>query len=434
VLYWGKFLRRWDRDSVFGALRGRDFRLFWTGAFISNIGSWIQAIALSWLVFQVTNSAFALGAVNFAGSVPILLFSLIGGVYVDRADRRRVLLVTQVLALLLAMILAALTFANMANITDILVIVLLTGIVMAVNAPAWQAFIVDIVDQGDLPTAIALNSTQFNLSRVAGPSVAGLLLAAIGAAGCFLLNGLSFIAVVGALLVIRPRKAKRRGEEGSVWRRLMIGLEYAWRHPILNSIIVLTSVMSVFGFPYAVLMPVMAQDVLGLGADGYGALMAATGVGAIIGSLTATSWARRFPRGRLMLLTQLGFAMSVVSFSLSRTFIHAIVSLIALGFFMIVYMTVANTAIQIITPDVLRGRVMSIWTLVSFGFTPIGSLIAGSIAQTWNAPLALGFGGVVCAIAALATALLSPTFRALPAGNNPEIPAGPAGVKPAGAD
>ncbi len=419
---------------MFGALRGRDFRLFWTGAFISNIGSWIQSIALSWLVYQVSNSAFALGAVNFAGSMPILLFSLIGGVYVDRIDRRRVLLITQTLALVFAMLLAAMTFANVAQISYILTIVLLTGIVMAVNSPAWQAFIVDIVDPNDLPTAIALNSTQFNLSRVAGPSIAGLLLATIGAAGCFFLNGLSFVAVLVALLVIRPRPIKRRAEEGGVWRRLKVGLDYAWYHPILNSLIVLTSVMAIFGFPYAVLMPVMAQAVLGLGADGYGALMAATGIGAIIGSLTAASWGRRFPRGRLMLTAQLAFAVSVVSFSMSRSFVVAAVSLIALGFFMIVYMTVANTAIQIMTPDALRGRVMSIWTLVSFGFTPIGSLIAGGIAQQWGAPLALGFGGAVCAFAALAIALLSPTFRALPAGNNPEIPPGPAMAQPEGAD
>lgn len=416
---------------MFGALRGRDFRLFWAGAFVSNIGSWIQSIALSWLVFQLTNSSFALGLVNFASTVPILLFSLIGGVYVDRTDRRRLLMITQTLLLVLAIALAAISFAGIARLEYIIIITLLSGTVLAANSPAWQAFIVDLVDAKDLPTAIALNSTQFNLSRVAGPSVAGILLAIIGAAGCFFINGLSYLAVIIALIFIRPRQAAQKLDDGSVWNRLWAGLTYTIRDPVVNSIIALTSVMTVFGFPYAVLMPVMAQDVLGVGADGYGAMMAATGVGAIIASLIVASWGQRFARGQILLFSEMGFAIVLVAFSMSRVFALSAVLLALLGFCMIIYMTTANTAIQMLTPNDLRGRVMSIWVLVSFGFSPIGSLLSGAVAQQWGAPLALGIGGVICAIAAISTALFRPALRQLPVSLPPEPTSRPSPITPA---
>lgn len=410
---------------MFGALRSRDFRLFWSGAFISNIGSWIQSIALSWLVLQLTSSPFALGVVNFASTAPVLALSLVGGDYADRTDRRRLLFVTQSLLLILAIALAAITFAGVVRVSDIVAIALLTGIVTALNGPAWQAFIVDLVEPKDLPTAIALNSTQFNLSRVAGPSIAGVLLALINAAGCFLINGLSFLAVVGALAFIRPRQTVRQVPAGSLWQRLRTGLGYTLGHPVLSQLIILTSVVTICGFPYSVLMPVMAQSVLGLGASGYGAMMAATGVGAILGSLAIARWGSSFPRGRLLIAADLGFSASVIGFSLSRSFAVAVVLLICLGFSMIAYMTNANTTIQLIVPNELRGRVMSIWTLVSFGMMPIGSLIFGAIAQVGGAPLALGLGGSLCGIVAVAMALFSTTLRLLPAGVNLEIPPTP---------
>ncbi|MGH2460844.1 MAG: MFS transporter [Chloroflexota bacterium] len=407
---------------MFGALRGRDFRLFWSGAFASNIGSWIQSIALSWLVLQLTNSPLALGVVNFAGTAPVLALSLFGGDFADRADRRMLLIVTQTFLLILAVALAAITFAHLVTVGYVVGITLLTGIVAAANGPAWQAFIVDLVEPKDLPTAIALNSTQFNLSRVVGPSIAGVLLAVINAAGCFLINGLSFLAVVGALFFIRPHPVARRSEAGGMWKRLRVGLGYTLGHPVLTPLIALTSVVTICGFPYSILMPVMAQDVLGLGANGYGAMMAATGVGAILGSLTIARYGSTLPRGRLLIAAELGFSGAVIGFSLSRSFAVAAVLLICLGFCMIAYMTNANTAIQLIVPNELRGRVMSIWTLVSFGLMPIGSLVFGAIAQVWGAPLALGLGGAICGVAALATIAFSPTLRLLPAGVNLEIP------------
>jgi len=406
---------------MFGALSSRDFRLFWSGAFASNIGSWIQSIALSWLVLQLTNSPLALGVVNFAGTAPVLALSLFGGDFADRADRRKLLIVTQAMLLVLAVILAAISFAHLVTVGYIVGITLLTGIVAAANGPAWQAFIVDLVEPKDLPTAIALNSTQFNLSRVVGPSIAGVLLAVINAAGCFFINGLSFLAVVGALLFIRPRSTTHRRDSGSMWKRLRAGLSYTLRHPILTPLIVLTSVVTICGFPYSILMPVMAQDVLGLGANGYGAMMAATGVGAILGSLTIARYGSSLPRGRLMFATELGFSAAVIGFSQSRSFLAAIVLLMCLGFCMISYMTNANTTIQLIVPNELRGRVMSIWTLVSFGMMPIGSLVFGAIAQVWGAPLALALGGAICGLAAVAIAAFSSTLRLLPAGVNLEI-------------
>jgi predicted MFS family arabinose efflux permease len=331
--------------------------------------------------------------------------------------------VTQSLMLLLALALAGFTYAGTVQIAHILIISLLTGIVMAANSPAWQAFIVDLVDQSDLPTAIALNSTQFNLSRVLGPSIAGVLLAVIGAAGCFFVNGLSFLAVVGALVWIRPRPSLRRVEVDGFWRRLQAGLGYVGTHPILRPIMLQTSAMTIFGFPYAVLMPVMAQNVLGVGASGYGAMMSATGLGAIAGALSVAAWGRKLPRGALLLAASLGFAIAVIAFAASRSFPVALATLAALGFAMITYMTVANTTLQLITPDELRGRVMSIWTLVSFGLAPIGSLLAGAIAQQWNAPAALAIGGGVVGASAAMVAVFSPALRDLPAHLQPELPA-----------
>ncbi|HEX5414520.1 MAG TPA: MFS transporter [Chloroflexota bacterium] len=398
---------------MFGALRNRNFVWFWSGAFVSNIGSWIQSIALSWLVWEITQSAIALGAVNFASTVPILALSLFGGVFVDRIDRRFVLRITQALMLVLALALAVVTWLKVVQLAHILIITFLTGVVMALNSPAWQAFIVDLVEPKDLPAAIALNSTQFNLSRVVGPSLAGVLLSIIGAAGCFFINSLSFLAVVGALFVIQPRPAARKPDTTSVWKRLRIGLDYTMSHPVLRPLVYLTSIVTIFGMTYALLMPVMAQDVLGQDAGGYGAMMSATGVGAIIGSLALASWGSMIPRGRLLIVAEFGFSASVIGFSLSRSFILSLVLLAVLGCTMIGYMTTANTAIQLTTPDDLRGRVMSIWVLVSFGFSPIGSLIAGAVAQYWGAPLALGLGGAICAVAGIGAALTSPALRRL---------------------
>jgi len=416
---------------MFSALRGRDFRLFWSGAFVSNIGSWIQSIALSWLVLQLTNSPLALGVVNFAGTAPVLALSLFGGDFADRTDRRRLLIVSQSMMLALAVALAGIDFAGAVQVSYVVAIVLLTGIVTAVNGPAWQAFIVDLVEPKDLSTAIALNSTQFNLSRVAGPSLAGVLLALIGAAGCFLINGLSFVAVVVALLLIHPRAAVYKVQAGGMWKRLKLGLDYTLGHPVLSQLILLTSIVTICGFPYSILMPVMAQNVLGMGADAYGAMMAATGVGAILGSLTIARWGSTLPRGPMLIVSELGFSVSVIGFSQSRSFLAALLLLVCLGFCMIAYMTNANTTIQLIVPNELRGRVMSIWTLVSFGMMPIGSLIFGAIAQVWGAPLALGLGGAVCGVAAVSMALLGSTLRLLPAGVNLEVPApkpAPAGL------
>ena len=399
---------------MFGALRNRDFRLFWTGAFVSNIGSWIQTIALNWLVLELTNSPLALGIVSFAGTLPILALSLIGGVYVDRLDRRRLLRVTQSLLLVSATVLAGLTWYKAIKVEYIVIISLFNGTVMALNAPAWQTFIVDLTEPSDLPTAIALNSTQFNLSRVVGPSLAGIMLALVGAAFCFLVNGLSFVAVIGALFAIRSKRVVKSLDNSGIWKRLGAGLSYAAHHAVLRPLVIQTAIMTIFGFPFALLMPVMAKSVLGLDANGYGALMSATGLGAILGSLTVATFGRRIPRGRLLLAAEILFSLSLIGFATTTEFVTAAGSLVFVGFGMIVYLTSANTALQIITPDDLRGRVTSIWTLVSFGFTPLGSLLAGAIAERWTAPLALGIGGIVCLLTGVSTILTSPALLALP--------------------
>ena len=399
---------RWP--STFQALRHRNYRLFWSGALVANIGSWIRTVALGWLVLELTGSPLLLGVVSFAQTIPILLLSLPAGVVADRFARRQVLFVTQALLLALTFALAVLVAGQFVTVTLLIVISLLMGIAMAFNGPAWQSFITDLVGKDDLMNAIALNSVQFNFSRIIGPSIAGVLIALVGLSLCFFINAGTYLGVLVALALIRmsaPPVAKGRL---AMWSGITEGLKYLRDEPRLRAIMLLTAVMTIFGFPYAVLMPVMAREALGLDATGYGQLMAATGVGAFVGAISVASMKRSVRRGRIILVAELLFAVSLFLFAISRAFPLSLLMLVFLGFSMVGYMTTANTVVQSSVPEALRGRVMSVWTLTAFGLTPLGSLQAGAVADFFGAPAALGVGAAVCGGAALIAAT-TPSLR-----------------------
>ena len=401
---------RWPRSFI--ALCHYNFRVFLSGAFVGNVGAWVRATALNWFVLDLTGSTFLLGLVTFAMTLPVLLLALPAGVLADRFNRRRLLVVTQGLLFLLTLGLALLIVTDRVAVWRLLALPTLMGIVIAFNEPAWQSFIKDLVRKDHLTNAIALNSAQFNLSRVLGPALAGILIAAIGVSLSFLLNALAYVAVLGALALLRLRDITPTPVRRSLWSEVGEGFRYIRDEPTLRVIILLTGVLTIFGFPYAILMPVMAREALGLDASGYGQLMAATGVGAFASAVTLASLGGQLPFGRVLLVSKVGFAGCLGAFALTRAFPLALVSLAVLGFSMIAYMTTANTVLQTKTPEELRGRVMSIWTLTTFRLTPFGSLQAGALASLIGAPWTLALGAGVCLAAVAVAATLTPTLRA----------------------
>lgn len=403
--------RRRPLPAALHALRHRNYRLFWSGALIANVGSWMRTIALGWLVLELTGSAWLLGVVSFAQTVPILLLSLPAGVIADRFSRRGVLFVTQALLLALTAILSTLVFQRWATIEQVVVLSLLMGLAFAFNGPSWQSFINDLVPRDDLPNAIALNSVQFNFSRIIGPALAGILIAAVGLPLCFAINTGTYVAVLVALALIRLPAAPVVGKRLPLWQGIAEGLAYLRDDPARRAIMLVTAVLTVFGFPYAVLMPIIAREALGQDATGYGQLMAATGVGAFAGAVAVASLGRSARHGQILLVALAVFSASLLAFALSRLFPLSLVALAALGCSMVTYMTIANTMLQTSVPEALRGRVMSVWTLTAFGLTPLGSLQAGAIASAFGAPVALGAGALICGLATALVALTTPRLR-----------------------
>jgi len=398
---------------TFRALRHRNYRLWWSGQLISLTGTWMQTVAQSWLVLQLTNSAFLLGLTGFIGSLPILLLSLWGGVVADRVHKRNLLVATQTTAMLQAFLLAFLTWRGLVRVEHVLVLAAVLGLVSAFDAPTRQAFTVEMVGKEDLMNAIALGSTLFNAARIIGPALAGVLLAIIGTAGCFTLNGVSFLAVIAGLLAMRLPPAPRVATSESALHNLREGLAYVRSNSMVLSLLALVGTTSVFGMPYAVLMPIFAQDVLKMGAQGLGFLTAAAGIGALIGALTLASLSRFGRKGLLLTAGNLLLPALLAAFAFSRSFPLSLLCLVGVGWAMIAQNTTANTLIQITVPDHLRGRVMSVYTLLFMGMTPLGNLQAGTVASLMGAPFAVGFGAAICALAALLILWRLPQLRRL---------------------
>jgi MFS family permease len=387
---------------TFAALKHRNYRLFWSGQIISLIGTWMQTVGQGWLVLSLTNSPFKLGFVSMAGSLPILLFTLWGGVVADRVNKRNLILFTQSSAMTLAFILAALTSFKVVQVWHIVMLAFLLGTVNSFDTPSRQAFIVEMVGKEDLTNAIGLNSAMFNTARMVGPAIAGLLIAALGVAGCFWLNGLSFIAVIIGLALIRNTFQPEHREGGSPLKNLLEGLRYLWAHKVLLAIIANIGVSSVFGMPYVMLMPVFAKQILKGGPSTYGVLLAAAGAGAIVGGLTVATRGARVRQGAYILFGSGLFAVFIFLFSFSHWLWLSLALLFVSGFAMITQNVTTNSLIQTTVPDFLRGRIMSIYVLVFMGMFPLGSLQAGSVAQVLGAPWAVRIGAVICGLFALA--------------------------------
>jgi MFS family permease len=372
----------------------RDFRVLWFGSFTSSIGTWMQSVAENWLVLSLTGSAFLLGLDAFLQQLPILLFTLLGGVLADRLDRRRTLLVSQYIQMSCAFTLTALVYFGVVHVWHILLLSFLTGIAQSFGGPASQALIPSLVAKNDLPNAIALNSIQFNLARVIGPLLAGVALSAFGMAFCFSLNGLSFLVVIVALMSLRvkhipPASPKRLGEE------LRGGLSYVRHQGSLLALTVLASSTTFLGFAVLTFLPLFAQRVFHQGVGAYSRLMAFSGAGAVVGALVV-AWLGRFKRmGLTVLVVQALCGVVIVAFALSRVLWLSDILLFFFGAALIVVFSTITSLVQLIAPDELRGRVMSIYMVAFRGGMPLGSLAGGYFASLFGAPVVLVVNGMV---------------------------------------
>jgi MFS family permease len=407
---------------MFRALRHRNYRLFWTGSFLSNIGTWMQAIAQGWLVRELTPSPFLIGFVAFAGSFPQLVFALASGVYADLFDRRKLLLATQMAQMICAFILGLLVSLKVITIWQVIAISFASGIAATLTSPTYQALTLDIVGREDLMSAIALNSTQFNLSRIVGPTIGGLMLGVVGIAGCFYFNGLSFLAVILALLLMRFPARQRAEERGlrEVLRQLIAGLRYVRGRPRVLALLSVATVVSIFGLPYITFLPIFARDVLGLDASGLAYLMAAMGVGAVASALSLASLGDFRGRGRFLLSGTMVFGLTIIIFALSRHVWLSLFCLVLVGGSMVSITATVNTLLQTLVVDEMRGRVMSMYSLTFLGLAPIGSLLVGSAADLiglrWGyngTQLALASSGLVVALFAIYILIAKPRVRKL---------------------
>jgi len=371
----------------------------------------MQSVAESWLVFRLTGSSALLGVSSFASLAPVFLFATVGGTVADRANRHRIIVATQSASMVLPLILAALTFTHTVRVWHVFVLASTLGVVNAFDIPARQAFLVDMVGREDLMNAIALNSSMVNGARVVGPAVAGLLVAAVGEGWCFLLNGLSYIAVITGLLLMDVAPRPRRTTHAPALRETIDGFRFVAHTAPVRALLLLLGVISFAGMPYSVLMPVFAESVLHGGPRGLGLLMGAAGLGALGGALSLVRRSGVRGLGRWVATASAAFGAALVAFSLSRTFWLSALLLVPVGAAMMVEMASSNTLIQAMVPNELRGRVMAVYSMMFMGMAPFGALFAGWIAETFGAPRTVAFGGVVCLAAAGVFALRLPVLR-----------------------
>jgi MFS family permease len=388
-------------STRFRALQHRNFQLFIAGQLTSLIGTWMQTAAQLWLVYKLTGSAALLGVFGFANQIPILFLASLGGYVGDRYNRHHGVIWTQTISMVLAFALAALTFANVITVWELIFIAFLVGVVNAFDVPIRQAFLVQMVNKEDLPNAIALNSSIFNGARVVGPALAGYALAWKGPAWCFFLNGLSFLAVIGALLAMRIVPQKAKAEDGSPLRSLAQGFRFAMSDLPIRSALLLLSMLSLFGLQYSVFLPIFAGEVLHRGAEGFGLLMSAAGVGAVLGALHFAARTSYKGLARWIAATSSTCAVALVVFSQSRIFWLSMGVLLVVGFCATMQMAATNTTLQNRVPDQLRGRIMAVYATMFMGIQPIGSLIAGGVAKRIGAPYTLAVFGTLCLLGSM---------------------------------
>ena len=387
-------------QRAFAAFTYRDFRVLWFGAFSSTVGTWMQKVAQSWLIFDLTNSSFYLGLDDFLGQLPILLFTLVGGVIADRHDRKRLLLGSQFVQMATAFALAALVFQGRMHIASILALSFTTGLAQAFGGPAYQAMIPSLIHKKDLPNAIALNSIQFNLARVFGPLFAGVTMAALGAAGCFTLNGVSFLIVIVALMSLSLKHIPPTDRKPMV-TELKGGFEYARSEPAIVALTILASITTFLGLPLLTFLPVFAREVFHGDVGRYSEMMAYSGAGAVVGALV-TAWLGKFKHmGLTVLLVQLLFGVFLTAFAISRIAWLSNLLLFLDGAALLMVFSMTASLVQLIVPDHLRGRVMSIYMVAFRGGMPLGSLWGGYAATLSSAPYVLAVNGVLLALVAI---------------------------------
>jgi MFS family permease len=398
--------------SIIRALRHRNFRLFFGGQSISLVGTWMQRIALGWLVYRLTNSPFLLGFVGFAGQIPIFLLAPFAGVLADRWNRQRILILTQTLAMIQAFILSSLVLTGTVLVWHIILLSISLGIINAFDIPTRQSFVVEVVEEKEnLGNAIALNSSIVNGARLLGPSVAGILIAAVGEGTCFLINGISYLPVIAALLAMKivPKILKPHGSR--VWHELKEGFTYASGFAPIRAILLLLGLVSLVGMPYTVLMPVFAKDVLHGGPHALGFLMGGAGAGALVGALYLASRRSVLGLGRMIPLAASIFGIGLIAFSLSRILWFSLVLMLMTGFGQMVQMASSNTILQTIVDEDKRGRIMSFYTMAFIGMAPFGSLFAGFLASKIGAPYTLLIGGITCLLGSAFFANRLPALR-----------------------
>ncbi len=387
--------------SVGRALRHRNYRLFFTGQSISLIGTWLTRVATSWLIYRLTGSPLLLGVLGFAGQIPTFLLAPLAGVLVDRWDRYRVLVVTQVLAMVQSGLLAGLAIAGVINVWHVLVLSVVQGLINAFDMPARQSLVHQMVeDRADLPNAIALNSSMVNAARLIGPAIAGLLIAAVGEGWCFFADALSYLAVIASLLLMRIVPLARPARSARVMQEMREGFRYAAGFAPIRALLLLLATVSLMGMPFMVLLPVIAREVLGGGAGTLGALTAASGLGALMGALYLASRTSVLGLGRVIAGSAALFGAGLIGFSRAGALWVALPLLLLTGAGMMLQMAASNTILQTIVDEDKRGRVMSLFAMAVFGTVPLGSLLSGALAHRVGAQNTILFGGVVCVIAA----------------------------------
>jgi len=403
-----------DFKTTFRAFKYLNYRLWFSGQGVSLIGTWMQRIAVGWMVYRLTNSAFLLGMVGFMGQIPILILTPFIGVFIDRWSRYHVVLVMQILAMVQAFILAFLVLHGSIQIWHIMALSVALGIINAFDMPARQSFVVEMVEKKeDLGNAIALNSTMFNGARLFGPSIGGMLIAVVGEGICFLINGISFLSVIVALLFMKINPRKLNKTKVNFFQEFKQGFSYVYQFPPIRAILILLTVVSILGMPYAILMPIFAKEILKGGPNTLGFLMAGAGIGAIAGALYLASKKTVLGLDRMIPISTAIFGFGLVLFSVSRTFWLSMAIILFIGFGMMVQMASSNTVIQTIVDEDKRGRVMSLYAMAFMGTVPFGSLLGGAVAAKIGAPHTILLSGVCCVIGAVMFARELPELRKL---------------------
>jgi predicted MFS family arabinose efflux permease len=386
-------------NRLFKGFAYRDFRIMWFGACTSSIGTLMQTFAQAWLVLQLSKSPFLLGLDSFLGSIPIVLFSLVGGVFADRTERQKLLLGSQFVQMACAFLLAGLFATGVVRIWEILMLSFVVGTAQSFGGPAYSALIPTLVKPEDLPNAIALNSIQFNVARVLGPTLGGVALV-LGASWCFSLNGISFIAVIISLLIIHPHFVPTKSRE-SVLTSMKEGIHFIRQQSAMEALIVLAFSMTLLAFPLIVFLPVFAKDVFHGGPNLYTIFLVCSGLGSICGALTVAWLGKHKHMGLLVLLMLLGLGVLISAFALSRTFVLSCILIFFAGAMLLAVFTSIGSLVQLIAPDNMRGRVISVYNVAFRGGMPVGSLVVGALVRQFTAPVVLTWNGILLTILGL---------------------------------